>query len=71
MYDLYALSSHMGILGGGHYIAYAKDGAGTWRMFNDSTCKEVGERCTTHGLAHAGLLRSCCPAGFCRSPPSG
>ena len=36
VYDLYAVVNHLGALGAGHYIAYAKDASGTWRVFNDS-----------------------------------
>nr|CAB3267554.1 ubiquitin carboxyl-terminal hydrolase 32 [Phallusia mammillata] len=42
LYDLYAISCHSGILGGGHYIAYAKNKTtGKWYCYNDSSCKEV------------------------------
>ncbi|CAH1801921.1 unnamed protein product [Owenia fusiformis] len=40
-YNLYALSCHHGILGGGHYIAYGKNPKNKWFMYNDSSCKEV------------------------------
>ncbi|VDK35964.1 unnamed protein product [Taenia asiatica] len=35
VYDLVAVSNHMGFVGGGHYTAYAKNGQ-TWYSFNDS-----------------------------------
>lgn len=35
VYDLVAVSNHMGFVGGGHYTAYAKNGK-TWYSFNDS-----------------------------------
>uniref|UniRef100_H2ZLN2 ubiquitinyl hydrolase 1 n=1 Tax=Ciona savignyi TaxID=51511 RepID=H2ZLN2_CIOSA len=42
LYDLYAVSCHSGILGGGHYIAYAKNKVNNkWYCYNDSSCKEV------------------------------
>lgn len=42
-YDLYAMSCHTGIMGGGHYVAYAKNPNGKWYCYNDSSCKEVQE----------------------------
>ncbi|XP_072557158.1 ubiquitin carboxyl-terminal hydrolase 32 isoform X1 [Paramormyrops kingsleyae] len=41
MYNLYAISCHSGILGGGHYVTYAKNPNGKWYCYNDSSCKEV------------------------------
>eukprot|EP00049_Salpingoeca_infusionum_P000082 m.36996 g.36996 ORF g.36996 m.36996 type:complete len:1622 (-) comp10062_c0_seq1:338-5203(-) len=41
VYDLYAIACHMGILGGGHYVAYAKGDGGQWYQFNDSVRKKV------------------------------
>ena len=35
VYDLVAVSNHVGYLGGGHYTACAKNG-GKWYNFNDS-----------------------------------
>ncbi|XP_035767256.1 ubiquitin carboxyl-terminal hydrolase 32 [Neolamprologus brichardi] len=32
---------HSGILGGGHYVTYAKNPNGKWYCYNDSSCKEV------------------------------
>ncbi|GFR71302.1 ubiquitin carboxyl-terminal hydrolase 32 [Elysia marginata] len=43
-YNLYAMSCHTGILGGGHYVAYAKnDEHKRWFVYNDSSCKEISE----------------------------
>ncbi|KAL8573322.1 hypothetical protein ACOMHN_032784 [Nucella lapillus] len=42
-YDLYAMSCHTGIMGGGHYVAYSKNPNGKWYCYNDSSCKEVQE----------------------------
>ncbi|KAK3792372.1 hypothetical protein RRG08_045916 [Elysia crispata] len=43
-YNLYAMSCHTGILGGGHYVAYAKnDEQKRWFVYNDSSCKEIPE----------------------------
>lgn len=33
------LQCHTGILGGGHYVAYAKNPNGKWYCYNDSSCK--------------------------------
>eukprot|EP00049_Salpingoeca_infusionum_P018574 m.357843 g.357843 ORF g.357843 m.357843 type:complete len:965 (-) comp17958_c0_seq1:263-3157(-) len=35
-YDLYAVSNHMGGLGGGHYTAYCVDESGDWYHYDDS-----------------------------------
>ncbi|KAI0214877.1 Ubiquitin carboxyl-terminal hydrolase 32 [Lamellibrachia satsuma] len=40
-YDLYAMSCHTGILGGGHYVSYAKNPNNKWYCYNDSSCKEM------------------------------
>uniref|UniRef100_H2ZLM9 Ubiquitin carboxyl-terminal hydrolase 32 n=1 Tax=Ciona savignyi TaxID=51511 RepID=H2ZLM9_CIOSA len=38
----YSVKCHSGILGGGHYIAYAKNKVNNkWYCYNDSSCKEV------------------------------
>jgi ubiquitin carboxyl-terminal hydrolase 4/11/15 len=38
LYDLFAISNHMGGMGGGHYTAYAKNYIdGNWYSFNDSS----------------------------------
>uniref|UniRef100_A0A4W4G5G8 Ubiquitin carboxyl-terminal hydrolase 32 n=1 Tax=Electrophorus electricus TaxID=8005 RepID=A0A4W4G5G8_ELEEL len=41
VYDLYAISCHSGILGGGHYVTYAKNPNEKWYCYNDSSCKEM------------------------------
>lgn len=42
VYDLAALSKHMGGLGGGHYVAYARSSEnGKWYYYNDSMVSEV------------------------------
>ncbi|XP_060562624.1 ubiquitin carboxyl-terminal hydrolase 32-like [Ruditapes philippinarum] len=43
VYDLCAMSCHTGILGGGHYVAFAKNPNQKWYCYNDSSCKEVQE----------------------------
>ncbi|KAK2708161.1 hypothetical protein QYM36_013924, partial [Artemia franciscana] len=40
-YRLYAAVCHSGIMGGGHYVAYACHDDGKWYCYNDSSCKEV------------------------------
>ncbi len=40
MYDLFAVSNHMGGLGGGHYTAYARPNDDWW-LFNDESCSKV------------------------------
>uniref|UniRef100_A0A3Q3KE96 ubiquitinyl hydrolase 1 n=1 Tax=Monopterus albus TaxID=43700 RepID=A0A3Q3KE96_MONAL len=41
VYNLYAISCHSGIMGGGHYVTYAKNPNEKWYCYNDSSCKEV------------------------------
>ena len=42
IYDCFAVSNHMGGLGGGHYTAYAKNPKyNKWFSFNDSSCGEI------------------------------
>uniref|UniRef100_A0A667HU20 ubiquitinyl hydrolase 1 n=1 Tax=Lynx canadensis TaxID=61383 RepID=A0A667HU20_LYNCA len=41
IYNLYAISCHSGILGGGHYVTYAKNPNSKWYCYNDSSCKEL------------------------------
>ncbi|XP_018105104.1 ubiquitin carboxyl-terminal hydrolase 32 isoform X1 [Xenopus laevis] len=41
IYNLYAISCHSGILGGGHYVTYAKNPNAKWYCYNDSSCKEL------------------------------
>ena len=40
IYDCYAVSNHIGGMGGGHYTTYARDLTkdGKWYSFNDSSC---------------------------------
>ncbi len=42
MYDLFAVSNHMGGLGGGHYTAYAKPSE-KWWLFNDESVSPVDD----------------------------
>lgn len=45
LYDLYAVSNHVGTLSGGHYTAYCRvqqaDGTGAWHHFNDEVVTAV------------------------------
>ncbi|XP_029026733.1 ubiquitin carboxyl-terminal hydrolase 32 isoform X5 [Betta splendens] len=41
IYNLYAISCHSGIMGGGHYVTYAENPNKKWYCYNDSSCKEV------------------------------
>merc|ERR1712194_57435 len=41
VYDLYAVSNHMGGMGGGHYTAYGKNPDGNWYLFDDSRVDSV------------------------------
>ncbi|KAI6646795.1 Usp32 protein [Oopsacas minuta] len=40
VYDLYAMTTHYGYLGGGHYVSFAKSNQdNNWYYYNDSSCK--------------------------------
>jgi ubiquitin carboxyl-terminal hydrolase 4/11/15 len=42
IYDLYAVSNHMGGLGGGHYTAYGKNPINNkWYLFDDSRVSRI------------------------------
>jgi ubiquitin carboxyl-terminal hydrolase 6/32 len=43
IYDLSAMTIHLGIMGGGHYVAYGKNPNSQWVFFNDSSAKDVPE----------------------------
>eukprot|EP00730_Choanoeca_flexa_P005876 TRINITY_DN12039_c0_g1_i1.p1 TRINITY_DN12039_c0_g1~~TRINITY_DN12039_c0_g1_i1.p1 ORF type:complete len:1034 (+),score=263.37 TRINITY_DN12039_c0_g1_i1:1657-4758(+) len=43
LYDLYAVSNHMGNFGGGHYTAYAVDKDGNWANYDDSWVSAADE----------------------------
>eukprot|EP00045_Choanoeca_perplexa_P022766 m.10819 g.10819 ORF g.10819 m.10819 type:complete len:989 (-) comp9682_c1_seq1:271-3237(-) len=43
IYDLFAVSNHMGNFGGGHYTAYAVDKAGNWCNYDDSWVSSAQE----------------------------
>mmetsp|Transcript_9915 Transcript_9915/g.23668 ORF Transcript_9915/g.23668 Transcript_9915/m.23668 type:complete len:781 (-) Transcript_9915:317-2659(-) len=45
VYDLFAVSNHIGGLGGGHYTAYAKQpGTDRWHCFDDSRVYPIDEK---------------------------
>ncbi|MEE6469524.1 hypothetical protein FKM82_008661 [Ascaphus truei] len=44
IYNLYAISCHSGIMGGGHYVTYAKNPNDKWYCYNDSSCKILKEQ---------------------------
>lgn len=73
VYDLAAVSIHMGGLGGGHYVAYARSSEnGKWYDFNDSRVGEVpasqvlNEQCGAYVLFY--IRRDHRPAGW--GPPT-
>eukprot|EP00742_Colponemidia_sp_Colp-10_P009837 GILJ01010762.1.p1 GENE.GILJ01010762.1~~GILJ01010762.1.p1 ORF type:complete len:1551 (-),score=252.13 GILJ01010762.1:100-4752(-) len=44
VYDLFAVTNHMGSLGGGHYVAFTKNPVDRkWHKFDDSKCQELTE----------------------------
>ena len=56
VYDCIAVSNHMGGMGGGHYTAYARRGAGAkWFEFNDSS---------VHALTDSALEKISSPAAY-------
>ena len=49
------MQCHSGVMGGGHYVSFAKNANGKWHYYNDSACK-VGDKvhiisCTSHHLS--------------------
>eukprot|EP00053_Salpingoeca_punica_P020044 m.206682 g.206682 ORF g.206682 m.206682 type:complete len:1530 (+) comp17779_c1_seq5:1110-5699(+) len=56
-YNLIAVSNHVGILHGGHYVAYANNHASKkWYYFNDSSCKECSVDAVTKDNTYAYML---------------
>ena len=43
VYDLFAVTNHFGVMGGGHYTALACS-EGTWHQFDDHDVKEVAKK---------------------------
>ncbi len=41
VYDLYAVSNHMGAVGSGHYTSYCKMEDGAWQCCNESAVYSV------------------------------
>jgi len=57
LYDLYAVSNHVGGLGSGHYTAYGKNRFDdSWYEFNDSSCRRISERTLRSNSSSAYLL---------------
>lgn len=57
LYDLYAVSNHVGGLGSGHYTAYAKGRFDdNWYEFNDSSCRRISDRTLRGNSSSAYLL---------------
>lgn len=57
IYDLYAVSSHIGGLGSGHYTAHAKNRFDdNWYEFNDSSCRRITERTLRNNSSSSYLL---------------
>ncbi len=53
LYDLYAVSNHMGGMSGGHYTAYGKNFKnGKWYHFDDALVEEVKEKDVVTGKAY-------------------
>ena len=56
-YDLYAVSNHLGGLGGGHYTAYALNRFNEeWYEYNDSTCRMLEDTSVVERNSTAYLL---------------
>lgn len=57
LFDLYALSNHVGGLGSGHYTAYALNRfSEQWYEFNDTKCREIDERAFRRNQGSAYVL---------------
>lgn len=57
LYDLYAVSNHIGGLGSGHYTAYAQNRFDdAWYEFNDSSWRRISERTLRNNSSNAYLL---------------
>ena len=53
IYDLYGVSNHMGVLGGGHYTATCMDDSTEkWFNFNDSTVSDADVSETQSSVAY-------------------
>uniref|UniRef100_A0A915ICD2 ubiquitinyl hydrolase 1 n=1 Tax=Romanomermis culicivorax TaxID=13658 RepID=A0A915ICD2_ROMCU len=51
-YDLYAVACHAGMLGAGHYVAYARNINEKWYLYNDSSCKQIDPNDIDGSLAY-------------------
>ncbi len=58
VYDLYAISNHMGSLYGGHYTAHCKNSIdGKWYNFNDSSVGHANESSLVSSSAYVLFYR--------------
>ena len=58
LYDLFAISNHFGGLGGGHYIAYAKNFKDKeWYEFNDSSVHRISKESLVSSSAYVLFYR--------------
>lgn len=51
-YDLMCVSHHVGLIGGGHYVAEVRHVNGKWYLFNDSECSETTPDKSGHASAY-------------------
>eukprot|EP01147_Barroeca_monosierra_P007828 gene7828-663_t len=56
VYELYAVSCHLGILGGGHYVSYTQGTDKRWYLLNDSSCKLVSAQDVRRQAGNAYML---------------
>ena len=63
IYDLFAVSHHMGSMGGGHYVAMAQNWMdGEWLKFDDSWCSHASGSDTVSNSAYVLFYRRVEPA---------
>ncbi|KAH3759413.1 ubiquitin carboxyl-terminal hydrolase 15 [Pelomyxa schiedti] len=66
VYDLYAVSNHMGSMSGGHYTAYAKNkDSNKWFNFDDSSVSHTAANNISHSMAYVLFYKL---RGFCDTP---
>jgi ubiquitin carboxyl-terminal hydrolase 4/11/15 len=58
IYDCFAVSNHMGGVGGGHYTAYGMNVTDNeWYSFNDSSCSKVNSSRVVSSSAYSLFYR--------------